>query len=392
MVIINNDRGIKIIFLLILLCLLPAFQAGAQQQSSQDNYHDIPAMPTGIKGERIKALIAAVNSDNPDRVRDFLEKHCTERFKNAMPMDQHLDVFKRIYQASGGMDLQDIRNSDSERTNETMIIAKGRSKGKWNVNLYFEEKEDLLFAGIMFGMIPEPPKGQNERYLEKVYRSKLDNTEQPYIVKLPLNYDRQKKYPLIVYLHGSGADEKAIYMAPYFFPDDFFGLSVNGRGPQTDYCYSNAQVDIAEAIAEVVKDYPIDQENIIISGTSMGGFGVFRTFYETPEKFKAIASFSGLPKGKIAGPEQPNFLEAKSLKNFKGLYIFIFHQTLDHLCPYEMVEKSVKIYQEQGAFVEFYPENTSGHGNPSKKTIEAYHQWLRKVIKLKKHENQRQYL
>jgi predicted peptidase len=176
-----------------------------------------------------------------------------------------------------------------------------------------------------------------KRYLEKVYRSKLDNTLQSYIVKLPKNYDEQKKYPLIVYLHGSGGNEKSIYRVPYFFPDDFFGLAVNGRGRATDYCYNNAQVDIAEAIAIVIKDYPIDQENIILSGTSMGGFGVHRTFFETPAKFKAIASFSGLPKGKIAGPEQPNFLDTRNLKNFKNLFIFIFHGKHDHLCPFEMV-------------------------------------------------------
>ena len=226
-----------------------------------------------------------------------------------------------------------------------------------------------------------------KNFLEKVYRSKLDNTLQPYIVKLPENYDKQKKYPLIVYLHGSGGNEKAIYNVPYFFLPDFFGLAVNGRGPATDYCYNHAQEDIAEAIAEVLKNYPIDQDNIILSGTSMGGYGVHRTVFETPAKFKAIASFSGLPKGKIAGQEQPNFLETRFLKNFKNLPIFIFHGVFDHLCPYQMVVKSVKIFREAGAVVEFLPEKIRGHGNPSPKTIKAYHQWLRKVIKLKKHQN-----
>ena len=389
MAIIKTGRTIEVLFLSIYLCLLLAFQASAQEQARQDNDHDTPAIPMGIKGERIKALIATINSDDSDRVREFFEKHCTESFMNSYPMDQHLDVFKRIYQDSGGMDIRDTRDSDSATNIQTKIIAKGRSKGNWNINLYFEGKDTLLIAGIMFGLVPEPPEGQKERYLEKAYLSKLDNTQQPYIVKLPDKYDKQKKYPLIIYLHGSGGDEKAIYMAPYFFPDDFFGLSVNGRGPLTDYCYSNAQEDIAEAIAEVVKDYSIDQENIIISGTSMGGYGVFRTFYETPSKFKAIASFSGLPKGKVAGPEQPNFLKAQYLTNFKGLYIFIFHQKRDPLCPYVMVEKSVKVYQENGAFVEFCSEDITGHGTPSQESITAYHEWLRKVIKQEKHQNRK---
>lgn len=387
MAIIKTGRTIKVLFIFIIFYLFPAFQVFSDKQSNQENHN--PAKPEVIKEERIKALIRTINSDDPNRVREFLEKHCTENFKKAAPMSQHLDVFKNICQDSGGMDIQDISDSDSAPNNQTVVTAKGRTKGNWRINLHFEEKDDFLIAGIMFGLIPEPPEGQSERYLEKAYRSKLDNTQQSYIVKLPENYDKQKKYPLILFLHGSGATEKAIYTAPYFFPDDIFGLSVNGRGPLTDYCYNNAQVDIAEAIAEVVKDYPIDQQNIIISGVSMGGFGVFRTFYETPEKFKAIASFSGLPKGKIAGPEQPNFLKAEYLTNFKGLYIFIFHGVQDQLCPYEMVEKSVKIYQENGAFVEFHTENNAGHSPPSQKTIAAYHEWLRKVIKQKKHQNKK---
>jgi len=56
-----------------------------------------------------------------------------------------------------------------------------------------------------------------------------------------------------------------------------------------------------------------------------------------------------------------------------------------------MVERSVKIFKKIGAIVEFYPENISGHGNPSKKTIAAYHKWLRKVIKEKKHQNNYKY-
>lgn len=228
---------------------------------------------------------------------------------------------------------------------------------------------------------------EGQTFLEKNYRSKIDDTIQPYIVKLPDNYDKQKKYPLIVFLHGMGWDERSIYFLPYFFTDEFFGLAVYGRGKNNEYCYNHAQDDIAEAIAEMIKDYSVDQENIILSGISMGGYGVFRTFYETPEKFKAIASFSGLPKAKLAGSEQPNFLEQQYLNSFKNLYIFIFHQTGDSVCPYEMVEKSVKLFQDNGAIVEFYPEDTEGHADPGPETISAYHQWLKKIIKQPKHQN-----
>ena len=121
---------------------------------------------------------------------------------------------------------------------------------------------------------------------------------------------------------------------------------------------------------------------LVISAGVTGNAGFF-SFDISP------VLLSGLPKGKIAGPEQPNFLEAQNLTNFKGLYIFIFHQTGDPLCSYEMVEKSVKVYQENGAFVEFCSEDTTGHGTPNQESITAYHEWLRKVIKQEKHQNRK---
>ena len=105
MAIIKTGRTIEVLFLSIYLCLLLAFQASAQEQARQDSDHDTPAIPMGIKGERIKALIATINSDDPDRVREFFQKHCTESFMNSYPISQHHDVFNVMYQDSGGMDI-----------------------------------------------------------------------------------------------------------------------------------------------------------------------------------------------------------------------------------------------------------------------------------------------
>ena len=60
-------------------------------------------------------------------------------------------------------------------------------------------------------------------------------------------------------------------------------------------CFDHAQEDVAESIDAVREDYPIDDANIILSGFSMGGYGVYRTFFETPKKFIAAAVFAGFP-------------------------------------------------------------------------------------------------
>ena len=54
------------------------------------------------------------------------------------------------------------------------------------------------------------------------------------------------------------------------------------------------QEDIREAIADVCRHYPIDRSNIVLAGFSMGGYGVYRTHYETPGMYKALAVFCGI--------------------------------------------------------------------------------------------------
>ncbi len=61
----------------------------------------------------------------------------------------------------------------------------------------------------------------------------------------------------------------------------------------------------------------------------MGGYGVYRTFFETPEKFKAVAVFAGLPYLiTITCPDgrpTPNFLFEPKAIVFKNVPMFIYY-------------------------------------------------------------------
>lgn len=131
----EKHYGKRNIFLLsVLLCLVLALQVFAQAQPGAVNFKDNPAMPEGVKGERIKAFIAAVNSEKPDRVCEFFETNCTEKFKDFVPMDQHISVFQRFYQSTGGIEFQSVRSLVPEVKKVTAVIVKGRTIGTWRVN------------------------------------------------------------------------------------------------------------------------------------------------------------------------------------------------------------------------------------------------------------------
>jgi len=215
-------------------------------------------------------------------------------------------------------------------------------------------------------------------FFRRAFRSELDNTLQPYSVRIPKDFDPAKKYPLLVFLHGSASDEWDMYGFQFLIPPDFIAIGPNARGPSHNYVRDNAQEDIAEAIDSVIANYPIDTEKIILSGFSMGGYGVYRTFYETPEKFKALIVLSGTPN--LWKPEHPDFLEDEYLQTLKNIPIFIYHGKKDLNIPYQKTENLVEKMKELGISVEFHAEKDKGHEIPGKTIVAAIQEWIREVI------------
>jgi predicted esterase len=221
-------------------------------------------------------------------------------------------------------------------------------------------------------------------YFRRAFLSKVDGTFQPYAVRIPAGYDPRagKRYPLLVFLHGSASDETNLAGFDYLSQGDFIELAPRGRGPSNAYTRDHAQEDIEEAIDAVIQSYPIDERRIVLTGFSMGGYGVYRTFYEHPERYRALAIFSGEPnigRNYFPGEDHPNFLEERYLAHFKGMPIFIFHGLEDRNCPFAVTKEVVGKLERAGAMVELVTEEGAGHQEPGPETLRRYYDWLRKV-------------
>lgn len=144
-------------FAFVLMLLLLTFQLAVAQQPGEVSFNDESVMPTGMKGERIEAVIATVNANDPDRVREFMEKHCTEKFRKFATMDRHIDVFLNLYQETGGMDFHSIRTYVPERKGETVVILKDRNFGSWRAFVMrLDEKNDSLISRLSFAIARTP--------------------------------------------------------------------------------------------------------------------------------------------------------------------------------------------------------------------------------------------
>jgi predicted esterase len=217
----------------------------------------------------------------------------------------------------------------------------------------------------------------------RAFRSAIDDTLQPYSVCVPADYDPAKKYPLLVMLHGSGMTDRGFLEGTrVMIPDEFIAIAPSGRGISHCYCPPEAQMDIQEAIEDVTRCYAIDTERVVLGGFSMGGYGVYRTHYETPGKYYALVAMSGRvrldPDWGIA--DAPDFLQEEALQTLVGVPLFIFHGQQDRNVPVDDVLTLVEKLRAAGSPVEVHLEAGAGHAIPAEEIIQAYRRWLKDVL------------
>jgi CubicO group peptidase (beta-lactamase class C family) len=142
------------LFAAFIVCLF-IVQAG-WAQTPAETYSDSPVLPEGVRGERIKAIIDTLNSGDPEKVRQFLASHCTERFRNIVPIDDHISVFLGFFQETGGISFSGIRTYVPERKGETVVVVKDRNYDGWRgINIRFGDAPEYLIGGI--GISPARP-------------------------------------------------------------------------------------------------------------------------------------------------------------------------------------------------------------------------------------------
>ncbi len=125
----------------------------------------------------------------------------------------------------------------------------------------------------------------------------------------PKNYDPQKKYPLIVYVHGGPASEVmprwpyAGYGPVAFSTIDDFVLMPNPRGSygegeaftaanRKDFGYGDLR-DILAGVDTVTKKLPVDPARVGITGWSYGGFMTMFAVTQT-HRFRAAVAGAGI--------------------------------------------------------------------------------------------------
>ncbi|MCA9121522.1 MAG: hypothetical protein H6822_15845 [Planctomycetaceae bacterium] len=130
------------------------------------------------------------------------------------------------------------------------------------------------------------------------YRSRIDDSVQPYGLEIPANLDFRQRVPLVIWLHGRGDTATDMH-----FIDQ--RLTKHGQIPVGDaivlhpfgrQCvgYKSAgEIDVWEAASDVLKNYQIDMNRIVLMGFSMGGAGAWHLGAHYADSLVAISPGAG---------------------------------------------------------------------------------------------------
>lgn len=171
-----------------------------------------------------------------------------------------------------------------------------------------------------------------------------DGTEVLYQFAAPAKTEEGKKYPLVLFLHGSGErgnDNKAqlthgpkailenaeklgqpiFLIAPQCPSDKTWAPYRTDPSSPADGTLANPLLDaVLTLVGETASKQPVDRNRIYITGLSMGGFGTWAAIARKPEIFAAAIPICG------AG-------DPRTVVRFKNMPIRIFHGDADNVVP-----------------------------------------------------------
>ncbi|MDD4658580.1 MAG: PHB depolymerase family esterase [Eubacteriales bacterium] len=214
--------------------------------------------------------------------------------------------------------------------------------------LQAREMRDSLLNGIN-------PLEDKPGLSRRAFRSETDGSLQTYSLYLPRGFRSERKWPLLMLLHGSCPDEQAFAANPELQKTaDKLGLVLifpKARAARGFYLGAD-EADIIQNLAAIKQSLPLDWNKLFLGGFAMGGFGAWHTGLRHPEHFSGLAVISGIPSLPFAGEDfnlEYSFNPLDYPDAAEKLPILVIHGTEDEIVPAEAVRELITALRDQGA-------------------------------------------
>jgi predicted peptidase len=236
----------------------------------------------------------------------------------------------------------------------------------------------LLVAQLLVlatSLLTRPGDGTQTGFLDR--SAVVDGKTYRYQLYLPLEYDSSPRWPVLVDLHGNGAQgSDGIRQTAHFLPEEIrlhrsrfpfivvFPQAASGGTWTTGSMPAvvNAEIDAT------LRDLHADPDRVYLSGFSMGATGAYEIGARRPDRFAAIVAIAGPLPGDAA-------TVARALQRIP---IHIFHGGDDERVPVEDSRTLVAELKRVNAPVTYTEYPATHHGPAAEKTYgdPAVFDWL----------------
>jgi len=192
------------------------------------------------------------------------------------------------------------------------------------------------------------------------FRSSVDNSEQLYALYLPKGMDHARKYPLVIGLHEEDSNHamqlrhlfgvigrfgetglQALTAFPPMRDENVIVASPLARG--TMGYQGIAEHDVYDVMTEVKRRYPIDEDRVYLTGSSMGGGGALWLALTRPDIWAGVAMVC---PATVPGTEDL----AGNAYNFP---VRLYHGELDTAVPAESTRQWQRRLLEAGVTADY---------------------------------------
>ena len=235
----------------------------------------------------------------------------------------------------------------------------------------------VVFGGVCLAagsVLAQTPSSTEQRIQDRTYKFKeAGGLEMAYSVYVPKTYNRSRKWPLMVALHGNGAlasdliryagltdlaeRHGYIVVAPTGYSSrGSYGIPGRGQGLQAgDPGFENeknlkltfrelAELDVMNVVDMARKEFNVDEDRIYLMGHSMGGGGVYYLANQHPDRWAALAAISA----STFGITNPNQMPADAGEKIRHIPIIVMHGDKDETVPVERSRAAVEQIRKLG--------------------------------------------
>jgi predicted peptidase len=196
-----------------------------------------------------------------------------------------------------------------------------------------------------------------------------------YQVYVPADFTAARTWPVILYLHGGGAQGHDAMLPTVgglandirAYRDKFPVIAVFPQAsPDATWSQTDMQEMAFRELDQTMTEFHGDPARIYLAGYSMGGVGAYRIAYRYPQKFAAMVVIAGRVDVSTARGGGLSELDRKLYpfladkdpfsalaKQIKSIPCWLFHGDADESVPVEQSRKLTAALQKAGAFVRY---------------------------------------